>query len=298
MSEIAGLDFSTARPAPATLARAGFTFALGYLKPLVNGQPSIMELRPADVTGYPAAGVQLGAVWETGADRALSGAAGGAADAATARARAAAIGYPTSAVIFAAVDFAVTAAQLPAVHAYLDAFSDNVGHPGGSYGSYTLVEARAARRPGEWLWQTAAWSGGLLSAHAHLYQRAAPSGHWPVIPGTDENVLCHPLPLLGGTIDMTPDEMISALVNFRPNRNQNLWDAASQIQNNQSDIVNALTHIQVSPADPQAIAAAVVQAIQALPAPAAQETAALVLEGLNGASLNVTAPAKASKVKS
>jgi lysozyme len=46
------------------------------------------------------------------------------------------------------------------------------------------------------------------------------------------------------------------------------------------------------PVDAQALATAVVQAIQALPAPAAEQTAALVLEGLNGASLNVT-PAKA-----
>lgn len=288
MTEIAGVDFSTARPSPASLARAGYKFALGYLKPLVGGQPNVMELRPGDVTGYPAAGLMLGAVWETTNNRALSGAPGGTVDAAQARARAAAIGYPTSAVIFAAVDFAVTAAQLPTVHAYLDAFCDNVGHPAGSYGSYLLVEARAARRPGEWLWQTAAWSrdsqgNPLLSEHAHLYQRAAPSGHWPVIPGTDEDVLCHPLPLLGA--DPTGDDMpltpadLDAIWSYNIN-GVNARDRLYGIDSIQLPAIATAVKAVTAQEDPQAIADAIATHLTNLPNVDARQVADLVIAQL------------------
>lgn len=195
MTEIAGLDFSATKPDPATLKRQGFTFVLGYLKP----PPNSKEMDAGHLAAYRAAGLEVGVVWETTADRALSGAAGGAADGAAALVRAAAVGYPRGCVIFTAVDFAPSARQMPAVLAYADAFADAVaagGYPPGVYGGLATVEAAHAHRPTLYLWQTAAWSGGKLSPHAHLYQRAKAT-NWPAVPGTDENVKCRPLPLAG-----------------------------------------------------------------------------------------------------
>jgi hypothetical protein len=200
--EVAGVDFSATKPAPAVLVRAGFRFVIGYLKPLGPTGPNPKELTAANVRDYRAAGLAVAAVWETTTDRAVSGGnAGGYSDGQAARARAAAIGYPPSAVIFAACDQAVSLAQCGPALDYFAGFAAGVApHPAGGYGSLLLVEYLAARTSGLWLWQTAAWSGGHLSPHAHLYQRATPSGNWPVIPGTDEDVLCSPIPWYAGPI--------------------------------------------------------------------------------------------------
>lgn len=195
MPEIALLDFSSTKPDPAAVAAAGYTGVIGYLKPLqAPGVPNPKELTADYVTRARAAGLAVVTVFETTTDRAMSGAAGDNADAATARARAAAIGYPTSAVAFAAVDEDVTPDQFPTLTAYLTAFAAGWGGPAGGYGELDLIEHLAAAAPSLYRWQTAAWSRDVLSPHAHLYQRATPSGHWKVFAGTDEDVLCAPIP--------------------------------------------------------------------------------------------------------
>lgn len=201
-AEVAGLDFSSVKPEPALLRASGFRFVLGYLKPLGPTGPSSLELRSVDVARYRAAGLAVATVWETTADRALGGAAAGTADGLTARSRAVALGYPTTCVCFAAVDFDVQPGQLSMVTAYLAGFAAAWGGPAGAYGSFRLVEHLAAVAPALYLWQTAAWSGGQLSAHAHLYQRT--TKHWPDVAGTDEDILCQPLPWYGPTPPPAP----------------------------------------------------------------------------------------------
>lgn len=195
MTEIPGVDFSMARPAPSVLARAGYRFVLGY----VSNSPS-KNLTAQNVRDYLAAGLSVGLVWETTADRALAGAAAGATDGAAADRQADAIGYPVDCPIFFAVDQAVSLSQINGpIRAYAAAFDAAMKRPAGVYGSFLVVDTlvTAGQRPVRYGWQTAAWSAGALSSKANVYQRAAPSGHWPVIPGTDENVLCAPLPLAG-----------------------------------------------------------------------------------------------------
>lgn len=193
MPEIAGVDFSLARPAPPILKQDGFQFVLGYC----SNNP-IKNLTAENVAGYLAAGLSVGVIWETVANRALSGAAGGAADGAAADAQLDAIGYPVDCVLFFAVDFNATAAEIAAVAEYAAAFDAHTKRPVGVYGSYAVVEGLVTpgQRPVRYGWQTGAWSGTALSGKAHIYQRNN-TRNWPVVEGTDENVLCLPLPLAG-----------------------------------------------------------------------------------------------------
>lgn len=195
--EVAGLDYSLARPDPHAISGAGYGFVVRYLSPLIGGDPNRKDVSGAEVVSLRAAGLPLAVVWETTADRARGGTVAGAADGLAARARAIAVGYPPGAVIFWAVDWAATPADLPAVQAYGEAFGVALGPlwPHGPYGSAAVVDGIGGAFP--FRWQTGAWSGDVLSPLAHLYQRRAPSGHWPVIPGTDEDVVCAPVPMAG-----------------------------------------------------------------------------------------------------
>lgn len=201
VSETYGYDFSTSKPSPAAVVAGGARFVVGYVSPLRETGPAPKDLSAGQLADYRAAGISVGLVWESAASRALSGAAGGAADGAAAGRRARAIGYMAGCVIFAAVDFDVSPAQLPTVLAYCEGFrAACLPYEAGVYGSARVVDYCANSIP--WRWQTAAWSGGVLHPAAHLYQRnklhnpgpaGAPVGSW------DENVLCAPLPLFGAS---------------------------------------------------------------------------------------------------
>lgn len=198
-AEIAGVDFSGTRPDPGRVGALGLRFGISYLKPLTSSGPNEYEWRREEIGRWVAAGLGVLAVWETdGVSGPLGGAPYGQRDGMAAVSRAQAVGYPAGAPIFAAADFDVSDAQLPMVVSYFQGFHDATaahGWPGGAYGSIKVVDACAAAGI-PYLWQTAGWSNGDLSQHAHLYQRSSPV--WPVVPGTDEDVLCRPLPWVGG----------------------------------------------------------------------------------------------------
>jgi hypothetical protein len=194
-TETPGVDFSEARPAPSLLTRSGFRFVMGY----VSHNPA-KNLTAQNVRDYIAAGLSVGLVWEDSAGAALLGAAAGARDGAAADAQADSIGYPVDSPIFFAVDQSVSLSQINGpIRAYAVAFDAAMKRPAGVYGSFLVVNTLVTpgQRPMRYGWQTAGWSAGALSTKAHIYQRGTPSGHWPVISGTDENVLCIPLPLAG-----------------------------------------------------------------------------------------------------
>jgi hypothetical protein len=206
MTELAGIDVAWSKPDPAAAYRAGYRFVIGYL-----GGSAGKAMDAAHLSAFRVAGFAVGLVFEGTADRALGGAAAGAVDGALAEAGANAAGYPTDAVLFAAVDFPANAAQIAGpVRAYLTAFDAATRRPVGVYGSHAVVEALVTpgARPVRYGWQTAAWSNDpagrpLLSAKACLYQRNKHT--WPAIAGFatinfDENVVCAPVPLAGGTL--------------------------------------------------------------------------------------------------
>jgi hypothetical protein len=141
-------------------------------------------------------------VWESTAGRALHGAPPAAPTARLPTQQANALGYPVDAPIFFAVD-RHHLGNYPAIQAYANAFNAATSRPVGIYGEADVIDhfVTPGVQPVQYGWQTAAWSGGRVSAKAHLYQRVGHPG-WPVpagVAGTafDEDVLLQPVPLMG-----------------------------------------------------------------------------------------------------
>lgn len=311
-----GIDFAWARPDPAAVWGAGYRFVMGYLS--AGGSK---DLTAASIAAYRAAGLQVGLVWETTANRALSDAAGGAADGAAAEAEANAVGYPADCVIFAAVDFAATVAQIDGpIRNYMLAFSAATRRPVGVYGSYDVVSriCTPGQAPVAYAWQTMAWSGGRLWQPGHLFQRLSHTYSIAGSPVTDwdEDVLLNPLPLHGANVpapntggDMpTPDDLFNAPLFtdnpgtpqaqvvrlrdfFNELRNQNnnvyaaMFNGGPSMKDDGKSISQSLADINAgvtAAKDPQALADAVVTAM-------GSEFAQKVIDAL-GQRINATAP--------
>jgi len=164
MSQV--LDYSSARPGGARIRADGYTGVMRYLS-----YDEEKNLSPAERDDLHANGLDIGLVWETTADRALSGHGGGVSDAQVALAQARALGLPDACPIYFAVDFDTTPEQQAAIDAYLVGAGTVIGaHRVGVYGSYYVVERCAASGSASWFWQTLAWSGGQQSDHNDLYQ--------------------------------------------------------------------------------------------------------------------------------
>ncbi|MGG1553170.1 DUF1906 domain-containing protein [Paenibacillus ferrarius] len=150
----------------AAFARDGYEFAARYLVP--SGAKALTR---AEADTISKAGISIISCFETTADRALGGRAAGLADGKTALQVAASVGQPFGSCIYFAVDFDATAAQMPAVIAYIQAASEATpNYTTGVYGSYAVIEAVYAAGACSHFWQTYAWSGGKKSTHMQLYQ--------------------------------------------------------------------------------------------------------------------------------
>jgi hypothetical protein len=186
------IDCAWTKPSAAAVKAAGYTGVIGY----ISRDPS-KDLTAAQMKRYRAAGLLVGLVFETTAARAKAGRAAGRADCAFAEAEAAKRGYPPGCVIFYAVDFDATARQiLP----YFRGIKETHARYGwGAYGSAKVIGAVRPLAPAA-AWQTVAWSGGVVSPHADIYQRAEHTRR--AIKGVgrsayDEDVLIRPCPLWG-----------------------------------------------------------------------------------------------------
>lgn len=186
MSEIRLLDYAFQHPTPAAIKAAGACGVMRYLSH--SGPPK--NLTTAEATALHQAGLSIGLVYESTANRAGKGSQAGCQDATFAYDQAHDLGVPGGTVIFFAVDFDTTA---DAVTPYFKGVASvPTAYLPGVYGSLQVVDGLMSCGIVQWGWQTVAWSGGKLSDRAHLYQRnhsAQP------VPGTDENVLLHPFPL-------------------------------------------------------------------------------------------------------
>lgn len=185
MATALGLDFSYARPTPAQIKSVGYAFAMRYLSwEFATPQSVGKNITKPEMDSYHAAGLSVGFVWESLADRALGGAANGAADGAEAGRQLDALGVPRSIPVFWALDVDDRGYwnPMPTLKAYGDAFARACGHFSFPYGSNRVIDYFGGG------WQTQAWSddfGRAVSQHAFLYQRSGGSR----IPDTDENVL-------------------------------------------------------------------------------------------------------------
>lgn len=206
MSETLLIDCAWTKPSPAAVKAAGYEGVIGYIshgdpgEDISGGKTPAKDMSAAQAKRYRAAGLMVGLVFETTADRAKSGQSGGAADCAFAEAHAAKRGYPAGCVIFYAVDFDASPQQILGYFRGIKATHSRYGW--GPYGSARVVAAVDTKLAPTACWQTVAWSGGVVSHHADIYQRAKRTV--PAIKGVarasyDEDVLVHPVALWGAT---------------------------------------------------------------------------------------------------
>lgn len=161
MPTLDAFDYSWSRPDPQQMAAAGIKVVMRYLYGPGKG------IDRAELDGLLDAGIGVGLNYEAQRGNHLKGAAQGRIDGAAARGYAATLGPRAAAKpIYFSCDEQVSAAQLPTVMAYLQA-ADSAAHPSRAYGQFSVCE-----RFGRPAWQTIAWSGGLVSKHAVLYQYA------------------------------------------------------------------------------------------------------------------------------
>ncbi|NOV01328.1 DUF1906 domain-containing protein [Paenibacillus sp. LMG 31457] len=166
---IKGFDCSTplTTKTAAAFAAAGYAFVARYLVP--SGYSKALTRAEAELINK--AGINIISVFETTANRALGGRTAGINDGYTAIEVAKQVGQPEGSTIYTAVDFEVTASQMPVVLEYIRGFSEATPkYNTGVYGSYSVIEAAKSVRVCSRYWQTYAWSGGKKSGGIHIYQ--------------------------------------------------------------------------------------------------------------------------------
>lgn len=163
-----GVDYSAARPTLAQLRAAGATFACRYLLDSARSISGKRMVRSEALT-LNSAGIDVVSNFEYSTTGPLLGYTQGVKDATIALAEIAIHGIPRKVVYFSA-DINLSLSQIPTVLNYLDGCASVLGKSNvGVYGEYDLIEA-AFKAGYRWLWQTYAWSRGLLSDHATIYQ--------------------------------------------------------------------------------------------------------------------------------
>lgn len=188
-------DYATPKDEAAIVA-AGYKAVARY----ITGSPTDWrEISPAELRRIVDHGLGLWLIWETGASRALSGAAGGKADGAVARKEADRLGYDGS-IVIATTDFDVTGASIGAVMEYCRAFKVACGLPCGIYADTDIAAACA---PGEFgpLWRPAAawWSRqGSNTAFVHPNTDIKQGFTGERVPGVDHGVVVKPVSVWTG----------------------------------------------------------------------------------------------------
>jgi hypothetical protein len=163
-----GVDYSYGRPGAAALVAAGKRFAMRYVPYSGDNGKGLGRAELADLLGH---NIAVGLVLERGKASALLGRKAGVADANTAEDAVRSLGFPKDQPVYFAVDFDATKSQQAAIDAYLGGAASVLGVSRvGVYGSIDVVERCAENSSARWFWQTYAWSGGALSAKAHVYQ--------------------------------------------------------------------------------------------------------------------------------
>jgi hypothetical protein len=164
---VEGVDYAFTSVDERALAAAGKRFAMRYVGPGLAAK----HLTAAERDRIWAAGLGVVLLAEGAADSALGGFNTGLAHGEAARAAAEALGAPSSAPIYFAVDFQVTATQWPLVAAYLRGCASRVGAARvGVYGSYSCMAWAARDKVAAWFFQTYAWSGGNWWPGNHVEQ--------------------------------------------------------------------------------------------------------------------------------
>jgi hypothetical protein len=165
-----GVDYSFARPSPATLVADGYLFVGRYYAP-ADGTEDGKILFKSEADALIASGLSIIAVFEEGATNALNGYSQGVTDAQVAVAQANAAGQPPNRPIFFAIDFDASADGLGAIEPYFDGVASVVGlNRTGAYGGYFAINGLFNDGKIQWGWQTYAWSDGSWDPRAQARQ--------------------------------------------------------------------------------------------------------------------------------
>lgn len=162
-----GVDFSFSRPPVALLRSEG----VGFVGRYVSVPHDTKNLSPDEAAIYRMAKIPIVTLFETTANRALSGHAAGFSDAISARQQARECDMPDSKPIYYCVDFPATQGQLLAIGQYFQGIYEaeptrNIG----VYGDFMVVEHLFGLNLVNFAWQTYAWSAGQWSSHADIRQ--------------------------------------------------------------------------------------------------------------------------------
>lgn len=152
------IDYSYARPDYSAYAGVLRYLETGSIRP---------DLTVEEANAILQSGKPISLIWEAGKSSAGGGFDLGVTHAKAANAEADKLGASKSAVIWYTVD--AEALTPETVAPYFDGVRSVTGRPVGIYGCYKIVEW--AHSVGiNYCWQTKAWSGGLVSAYANIYQ--------------------------------------------------------------------------------------------------------------------------------
>lgn len=161
-----GADIAWGNPSPASLKRAGVSFVVRYYSHDLS-----KNLTRADAEDYSHAGIDICAIWESLQYRPLGGYNAGVADARTALLEAEAVGQPSHAPIYFAVDWELQRSQHENLIGYFKGCCDVLGRSRvGVYGGLETVRFAHIYRLADYLWQTYAWSKGVWYPLAQLRQ--------------------------------------------------------------------------------------------------------------------------------
>ncbi|XEC92498.1 DUF1906 domain-containing protein [Paenibacillus tarimensis] len=165
-----GIDCSTRISATVAkqLKETGYGFIARYLVPDKYSK----HLTAEEAKIISDSGMDILSVWETTARRASGGGSTGQPDGATAFQLAREIGQPEGSAVYFAVDYDAHPADYDAIERYLRAVGAQLKgkYIVGVYGSHDMVEEMLRRGAAKTAWQTYAWSGGMKSAKANVYQ--------------------------------------------------------------------------------------------------------------------------------
>ena len=161
-----GVDYSFARPSPATLRADGFGFVARYLSGVAG-----KDITRGEADTLIAHGLDVVVVWETTGTDVLFGYGQGAADARAAEAEARAVGQPAGRPIYFAIDFDAQPSQQGVIDAYFDGVASVIGRDrAGAYAGIGPISRLFDAGKIKWGWQTYAWSGGRWDGRAQLRQ--------------------------------------------------------------------------------------------------------------------------------
>jgi hypothetical protein len=177
VESVKGLDYAWGYPGVPTLKKGGYEFVMRYLS-----HTPAKNLKRWEAEELSKAGIWIGVVWETTADRAGSGKTAGVRDAMTALSQARELGMPDDRPIYFAVDWDAHPSDDRAIWAYLDGCAAILGRSRvGMYAGYGPIKRAFDAGKIEFGWQTYAWSHKKWDARAHIQQYS--NGH--TVGGTD-----------------------------------------------------------------------------------------------------------------